>query len=117
MTPSRTHQVRWTETATGLLKAVGDKRHRKKIYETAGRLSANSLLQGKPLAEDLIGFRGLRAVGQRYRIIYSVDPDIVHVWAVGGLRREGSRSDIYELARRLLRQGLIGPSRGRGKKK
>lgn len=64
--------------------------------------------QGKPLSADLAGFRSLRAVGQRYRIIYQVQEErvIVVVMAVG-LRRQGSRSDIYQLAKKLRRLDLL----------
>jgi mRNA interferase RelE/StbE len=47
-------------------------------------------------------------VGQRYRIVYAVQRErvIVYVMAVG-LRRQGSRSDVYQLAKKLLRLGLL----------
>ena len=57
---------------------------------------------------ELAGFRSIRAVGQRYRIVYRVERRGVTVLivAVGG-RRSGDKSDVYELARELLRQRLL----------
>ncbi len=56
----------------------------------------------------MIGFRSLRAVGERYRIIYKVIEETheVHVVTVG-IRKEGSRIDAYEVAQRLLKAGKI----------
>ena len=64
--------------------------------------------QGKPLVGELAGFRSIRAVGQRDRIVYRVERQEVTVLVVAvGRRRSGDKSDIYELARKLLRQGLV----------
>jgi mRNA interferase RelE/StbE len=104
--------VFWTETAATLLGKITDRRVRQLIFDTTKRLELEPAKQGAPLTRDLAGFRDLRAAGQRYRVLYRVDESqrVVHVVAVG-LRREGSRDDIYELARRLLRIGLIEPAR------
>ena len=50
----------------------------------------------------------LRAAGQRYRVVYGVDEreQRVVVYTVG-IRKEGSRRDVYALAQRLVRRGLI----------
>ncbi|MGC1395283.1 MAG: type II toxin-antitoxin system RelE/ParE family toxin [Coleofasciculaceae cyanobacterium] len=59
--------------------------------------------QGKALSEDLIGYRSIRAVGQRYRIIYRIKQDQVLVIVVGiGRRKEGDKRDIYAVTKRLL---------------
>ena len=64
--------------------------------------------QGKSLLGELRGLRSIRAVGQRYRIIFRVRQEHVEVIVVAlGLRREGDREDIYRLAQRLLRMGLL----------
>jgi mRNA interferase RelE/StbE len=64
--------------------------------------------QGKPLRGGLMGFLSVRAAGQRYRVVYGVDraEQQVMVYLVG-IRREGSRQDVYTLAQRLVRRGLI----------
>jgi len=65
------------------------------------------------LTGELAGHRSLRAAGQRYRILYRVERNQVLVLVVAvGIRREGSRSDIYELARKLLRLRLAEPPGG-----
>ena len=51
----------------------------------------------------MIGYRSIRAVGQRYRIIYRIEQDQVLVLMVGiGRRKEGNKKDIYEVTKRLL---------------
>ena len=115
------YAVVWTATAADLLGEIADRRVRQLIFDTSRRLEEEPAKQGAPLTRDLAGFRDLRAVGQRYRVLYRVEEvrQVVQVVAVG-LRREGARDDIYELARRLLRTGLIEPTRpspGRKKKK
>jgi mRNA interferase RelE/StbE len=50
----------------------------------------------------------VHAVGQRYRIIYRVERAIVTIIVVAaGIRKEGSREDIYRVAEKLLRLGLL----------
>jgi mRNA interferase RelE/StbE len=66
--------------------------------------------QGKPLLGPLQGFRCVRAFHQRYRILYRVDRTAVVVMVVAlGIRKEGDRQDIYTLAQKILRSGLLGP--------
>jgi mRNA interferase RelE/StbE len=104
--------VVWTATAATQLGEITDRRVRQLIFDTTKRLELEPAKQGAPLTRELAGFRDLRAVGQRYRVLYRVEEGqrVVQVVAVG-LRREGSRDDIYELAKRLLRIGLIEPAR------
>lgn len=110
--------VVWTVTAGNLLGVITDRRVRQLIFDTTKRLEDEPAKQGAPLTRELAGFRDLRAVGQRYRVLYRVEGvrHVVQVVAVG-LRREGARDDIYELAKRLLRTGLIEPARGVSGKK
>lgn len=117
MTDER-YAVVWTVTAGNLLGEITDRRIRQLIFDTTRRLEDEPAKQGAPLTRELAGFRDLRAVGQRYRVLYRVEEvrHVVQVVAVG-LRREGARDDIYELARRLLRTGLIEPTRAVSRKK
>ena len=42
--------------------------------------------------------------------MYLIDDDAQKVYVLaGGIRQEGKPGDIYELARRLLRRGLLEP--------
>ena len=64
--------------------------------------------QGKPLVGELAGFRSVRAVGQRYRIVYRVErQEVVVVIVAVGRRKASDKNDIYELAKKLLRLGLL----------
>jgi mRNA interferase RelE/StbE len=66
--------------------------------------------QGKPLIKALRGFRSVRAFHQRYRVLYRVNRDEVVVMVVAvGIRKDGDREDIYALAQKLLRSGLLDP--------
>ena len=91
-----------------MLKAVTDRRIREKLGSVIDSLAPDPELRGKPLDEDLAGYRSVRAVGQRYRIIYRVERTIVTVVVVAaGIRKEGSREDIYRVAEKLIRLGLL----------
>jgi len=106
------YKVLWTATALQMLSDVADRRIQQQLFDTSKRLQADPDKQGKPLRADLMGFRSLRVVGQRYRLVYSVLPDTRTVFIVAaGLRREGSRDDFYELAQKIVRLGLAPPAR------
>ena len=101
-----TYRVRWTETAVELLERIPDCRIQRTVYTRAGQLDHDPEQQGKPL---LAGFRSVRTVGQRYRIVYQIQADEVVVAVVAvGLRKDGDKNDVYALAKKLLKQGLLG---------
>jgi mRNA interferase RelE/StbE len=94
--------VFFTSESEQMLLGIQDRRIRKLIMSKAMGLKTNPDLQGKPLGGDMAGLRSIRAVGQRYRIIYELFPANHEVWVVAvGIRRAGNRDDIYELAKRL----------------
>lgn len=98
-----------TPTALKLLSDISDRRIRAKIGTVIDRLADEPEKQGKALLGELSGFRSIRAVGQRYRIIYRImDDHIVVVILAIGIRRDGAKEDIYNLAKKLLRLGLLG---------
>lgn len=95
-------KVYLTEEAEERLLDIEDRRVRELIKARASRLSSSPEMQGKSLVGDLAGLRSVRAVGQRYRIVYELFPEEREVWVVTlGLRKEGDRSDVYEMAKRL----------------
>ncbi len=95
-----------------MLAEVSDRRVREKIRDRIDDLAAEPEKQGKPLTGELSGYRSLRAVGQRYRIIYQVEKNKVLVFVIAlGIRKKGSKADIYELAKKLLRLRLVEPPR------
>ncbi|MBI4056057.1 MAG: type II toxin-antitoxin system RelE/ParE family toxin [Elusimicrobia bacterium] len=103
-----TWQIELTLKAHEMLSAILDKRIREKISERINGLSHDPEKQGKPLLGDLSRYRSLRAVGQRYRIIYRIEQKKVIVLVVAvGIRKEDDKKDIYTLAKKLIRLGLI----------
>jgi mRNA interferase RelE/StbE len=91
-----------------MLEAVSDQRVLEQIVGRAEKLANEPEKQGKALLGELAGLRSLRASGQRYRILYRVERGRVLVLVIAvGIRKEGGRRDVYELARKLLRARLI----------
>jgi len=91
-----------------MLEAVSDQRIREKIFERAKKLIDEPEKQGKALLGELAGLRSLRAVGQRYRVLYRVERNRVIVLIVAvGIRKEESREDVYALAKKLFRARLV----------
>jgi len=102
-------EVRVTETAARMLREISDARIRRKILDVIWDLKGQPDVKGKSLIGELAGFRSIRAVGQRYRILYRLEAAQVIVYVVAaGIRKEGDRGDIYKLAQRLVRLGLLG---------
>lgn len=94
--------------AEKLLAEISDKRIRQSISRRIDGLTYEPEKQGKPLKDELMGYRSIRAVGQRYRIIYKVDDEKVIVGIVAlGIRKEGDKKDAYVLATKLARLGLL----------
>jgi len=101
-------RVEIAKTALEQLEKITDLRVRKKLLERIEQLENDPEGQGKPLRNELSGLLSLRAIGQRYRIIYKlVNEQVIVVVVAVGIRREGDRSDIYRIAERLLRSGLM----------
>ena len=91
------------------LAEIADSRIRKHISKRIDRLEYEPEKQGKPLNDELAGYRSVRAVGQRYRIIYRLEEDRVLVLVVTvGIRKEGDKNDAYAQAIKLARLGLLG---------
>jgi len=91
-----------------MLEAVSDQRIREKIFERAKKLIDEPEKQGKPLLGELASLRSLRAVGQRYRVLYRVERNRVILLIVAvGIRKEESREDVYALAKKLFRARLV----------
>jgi len=94
--------------AQGMVLEISDRRIQEKLLARMTALANDPELQGKPLGDDLAGYRSVRAVGQRYRIIYRVERSTVVVMVVAaGIRKEGSREYIYRVAAKLVRLGLL----------
>jgi mRNA interferase RelE/StbE len=96
-------EIKLTPLALEMLENIKDKRHQKSLVAKIDKLKIEPEKQGKPLTGQLINYRSVRAVGQRYRIVYQVENDQVIVLVVGvGLRKDGDKGDIYNLLQKLL---------------
>ena len=105
-----TWKIALTPSARQMLLAIRDRRVRRSLAERIDGLANEPDKQGKPLIGELEGLRSLRAVGQRYRIIYRIEKQTIVVMIVAvGLRKEGSKKDVYSLAKKLLRLRLLDP--------
>lgn len=108
MTDDPVYTIKWTETALKLAEGIPGQRIKRIIRQRVDQLAESPDQQGKPLVGELAGFRSVRAVGQRYRIVYRVARrEVVVVIVAVGRRKRGDRNDIYELAKKLLKQGLV----------
>jgi mRNA interferase RelE/StbE len=57
---------------------------------------------------ELAGFRRIRAVGQRYCVIYGIKEQEIIVMVVAvGIRRDRAKTDIYNLSKKLFELGLL----------
>ena len=104
---------RWTVSIMPIveqqLTLISDRRLRESLRVRLKRLEVEPEKQGKPLHEELTGYRSVRAAGQRYRIIYRIEEDRVLVLVVMiGIRKEGDKNDAYAQAIKLARLGLLG---------
>ncbi len=97
------YEIQLTLLALEMLAAVKDRREQEKLRDRIDKLKVEPQKQGKALVDNLSGFRSIRAVGQRYRIIYQVEQDRVLVVVVGlGRRKDGDKKDIYTILEKLL---------------
>ncbi len=97
------YEIQLTPLALEMLAAVKDRRQQEKLRDRIDKLKVEPQKQGKALVDNLSGFRSIRAVGQRYRIIYQVEQDRVLVVVVGlGRRKDGDKKDIYTILEKLL---------------
>ena len=97
-----------TQLADGQITAISDQRIQKAIRQRVDRLEYEPDKQGKPMKDELIGYRSVRAVGQRYRVLYQIKEQQVLVIVVTiGVRKEGDKKDVYELATKMARLGLL----------
>jgi mRNA interferase RelE/StbE len=99
------YRIQLTPLALEMLAEIKDRRQRQSLSTRIDKLKSDPEKQGKPLVDKLKNYRSVRAVGQRYRIIYKVERDLVLVLVVGvGMRREGAQQDIYTIMERLLEE-------------
>ena len=99
------YKVIITKIAAENLKRL-DKKTQTKILLRIDELKQNPNQLGKQLTGPLKELRTIRAAGQRYRIIYKIlEEKVIVVIVALGLRKEGDKSDIYELMKKYIRIG------------
>ena len=102
------YTVNVTELAEQSIRAIRDRRTQQAIYRRMLALENEPRSQGSALVADLAEYRSVRAAGQRYRILYRIiEADLIVVVTFVGIRRQRDRRDVYRLAERLVRRGLL----------
>lgn len=97
------YQIKITPLAIEMLSKIKDAREQKGLSQRIEKLRYEPDKQGKALSGKLKGYRSIRALGQRYRIVYRVDRQKIVVIIIGtGIRKEGAKKDIYETLNKLL---------------
>ncbi|MBI3795168.1 MAG: type II toxin-antitoxin system RelE/ParE family toxin [Nitrospinae bacterium] len=97
-----------TKVALRCLDAISDLKVRKQVMEKIDSLADEPEKRGKSLTYELAGYLSLRAAGQRYMVIYTVELKEVTVVVVAlGIRRGKSKQDIYQLAKKLIMARLV----------
>lgn len=100
--------IMFTPTAEAMLAAIKDRRIQTQIVSRIERLTTAPKTQGKPLAGELADCFSIRAVKERYRVVYRLIAQTVVVQIIAvGIRKEGDRNDIYRLAQKLAARGLL----------
>lgn len=97
------YRLEITPLAIELLAKIKDRREHQGLKKRIEKLQLEPEKQGKALSGKLSGYRSVRALGQRYRIIYRIDQTKIVVIIVGaGIRKEGSKKDIYSILNRFF---------------
>jgi len=100
--------IKLTQPALRQFAAIKDTRIREQIGRKINALVDNPEQQGKPLSDELTGYYSIRAVAQRYRILYRLEADQIIVVVVAmGIRKNGDKKDVYALAKKMARLGLL----------
>ena len=101
------YRIRITDICLNLIGQIPDKKIQWTILKRIEKLADEPEKQGKKLVEKLSGFRSIHAAG-RYRVIYKADKRTVIIYVLAaGIRKEGDKKDIYEIAKKLLNAGLM----------
>lgn len=101
-------KVKILSPAKEQMRAIKDRRIQEKLAVALRRLEYAPDQQGKQLDNELADYHSVRAVSQRYRIIYHLDRDLGIVFVIGmGIRKEGDKKDIYAQTKKVLRRGLF----------
>ena len=76
------YKIEITPLAIELLSKIKDRREQQKLKKRIEKLASEPEKQGKALSGKLKGYRSVRALGQRYRIVYRVERSTITVLLV-----------------------------------
>ena len=97
------YKLEITPLAIELLSKIKDKREQQGLKKRVEKLKLEPEKQGKTLSGKLKGYRSVRALGQRYRIVYRVERSKITVVIVGaGIRKDGAKQDIYAVLNKFF---------------
>lgn len=98
------YRIVFTDEAKQFLAKLRDKRELKILLSRIEELAENPDQQGKPLSKNLAGYFSIRAVSQRYRVIYRIEESAVLVIVTTlGRRKDSDSKDVYRLADKFVR--------------
>ncbi len=101
------YRILITDTCVSLIEKISDRKIQRTILDRIEKLAEEPDKQGKKLVKDLSGFRSVHAAG-RYRVIFKIDSQTVILYVLAaGIRKEGDKKDIYQIAKKLLKAGLL----------
>jgi mRNA interferase RelE/StbE len=100
------YEISLSDEAKACLKSL-DGKTRLTVARKIEALKETPEKQGKALTGDLTGYRSIHAAG-RYRVIYQLSggSPLVVVAAIG-IRKEGSKIDVYETLKKLMRSKIF----------
>jgi mRNA interferase RelE/StbE len=97
------YKIEITPLAIELLSKIKDRREQQELKKRIEKLTSEPEKQGKALSGKLKGYRSIRALSQRYRIVYRIDRFTITVLIVGaGIRKEGAKKDIYAILNQVF---------------
>lgn len=101
-------KIKLTRPALKQYAEIKDTRIKEQISKRIQSLEYEPEHKGKLLSDELAGYYSIRAVGQRYRILYKLEAEQVIIVVVAlGIRKDGDKKDVYNLAKKLARLGLL----------
>lgn len=102
-----TYRVEITQLCLSFIQKISDRRVQSTIISRIETLKTDPEKQGKALVKKLAEFRSIHVAGG-CRVVYKIDQNSHSVWVVAaGIRKEGDQKDIYRIAKRLLKLGLL----------
>jgi mRNA interferase RelE/StbE len=100
----KSYRLSISETAMEMIHSIKNPKIIDNLKETLIKLTDSPLKQAKPLSGDLKRYFSKRFYFQRYRIIFHIDRNLKEIQIDGvGIRREGSKDDIYNLMKHLIK--------------